>query len=78
MQTLFVVSQSSMFVYETAASTSRWPPGQEKPPAEIGPAERLATTRPFLTSNEPPAETSPLIVSLLAASGWLPPRLMHA
>jgi hypothetical protein len=29
-----------------------------KLPVEIGPAVRLATTRPFLTSSEPPADTS--------------------
>jgi hypothetical protein len=78
MLTSFVWSVSTMFVYETAASTSRWLPGQEKSPAEIGAAVRLARTRPFLASNEPSALTSALMVSLLAACGWFPPRLMQA
>ena len=46
--------------------------------SEIGPALRLATTRPFFGSKEALALTSPLTVSLLAACGWLPPPLMQA
>ncbi len=65
-------------MYETLASTRRCPDGQLKSPADGGPAERLATTRPFFGSNEPPADTSALTVSLLAACGWLPPPLMQA
>jgi hypothetical protein len=67
-----------MFVYDTLASTSRWPLGQLKEPADGGPAVRLACTRPFLGSNEPFAETSALMVSLFAACGCFPPPLMQA
>src|SRR6185369_11940413 len=76
--TPLLVSVRTTPVYVTLARTSRCPLGQLKPPAEGGPAERLATTRPFFGSNEPAAETSELTVSLLAACGWLPPPLMQA
>ena len=77
-ETPLVVSVSKMFVYDTLASTSLCPPGQEKLPALIGPAERLSVTLPFLTSKEPPPVTSPLNVCLFAALGFFPPRLMQA
>ena len=74
MLTLFVVSVSTMLVYEMLASTSRWPGGHEKSPGDGGAVVTSATTRPFFGSNDAVATTG----LVLAEDGFLPQPLMLA
>ena len=49
-----------------------------KLPADSGPADMSAWTRPCLGWKDEPAFTCPTFSSLLAALGWFSPPLMHA
>ena len=76
MATLFVVSVSTMLVYDTCAISRLCPGGQEKLPGPGGPAVSDSVTWPFLPELKVPlAVTGPETVVLFWALGLPPPRL---
>jgi hypothetical protein len=76
--TPFVVSVSTILLYATWANSRLWPFGHVNCGAASGPAVIDARTRPFFGSIEAPSDTWPSKDCLLAALGFLPPRLIQA